>query len=121
MDINKIIIETYFKPPFQTKIDTKKMFKEENEENIKKFITDTIKPDIEILMKDEKKKEYAKEIFKLLIKGDFVKEKKKTYKQIMEELISTKPKKTNKQYKSEYREKLKNKLFSQFPDKVEKI
>ena len=120
MNVDKTIIENYFIPPYQKEINVEKLFKTEKTENIKAFIRRKIAPEVNYWRRRKVKHGYIKKLEKFLIRGKYLNGTKKSYKEIMEELLA-KPKKTNKMYFLENQNRLKKKFYSQQNEKLEKI
>lgn len=121
MSLDRKILESYFIPPHQKKINIDQLIKINKPENIKGFIEKKITPEIRYWLNKKMDHEYIETLHKLLIKGKYMKKKKQTYKEIMAELGSTKPKKTNEEYRLEQQAKLRKMFDSQKCDKFEKL
>jgi hypothetical protein len=121
----KNILEAYYTPPWQKKIDCELYIKTESEENVVSFIKNMIKPQMKYFIKNKKnypqREIYVQNVNKALIKAKFLKPKKKKFKYSdwMKEL--TNPKKTDEEYKKEQKLFLSKTLIEANAPKIEKI
>lgn len=116
------ILKFYYKPPYQPAICLDKLLDQPHDQ-LNAFIKNEIVPEVKDIkssgIQDVDKKIYIKNLKEALKELGFIKKKKKTYKQIMNDML--KQKKTDEEYFEENKKKLQKELVKTVVCKIEKL